>query len=141
MCWRRPSPEQAQDQPRSKAEAASKSKPSSKTDDFRGPFQGPYYGLENGPKVRLPNLDLTVWLDMWCLNFGYKAGFAFNVLRVLQCNHSLDHGCNGRRMVQLLCKTCGFKVPLLGPHPGPRIGPYLVLSEWSSTVWLLCWCG
>ena len=45
-----------------KAKAASKHKPSSKIHYSRDPFQGPYYGPENGPKVRLPNLDLTVAL-------------------------------------------------------------------------------
>jgi len=43
-----------------KAKAASKHNPSSKIHYPRDPFQGPYYGPENGPKVRMPNLDLTV---------------------------------------------------------------------------------
>ena len=35
-----------------------------KTHDFRGPFQWPYYGAKNGPKLRSPNLDLTVALKI-----------------------------------------------------------------------------
>ena len=38
----RTSPEPTQDKPRSKAQADCKPKPSPKTHDFRGPFQGPY---------------------------------------------------------------------------------------------------